>query len=280
MKLSLGTAQFGLAYGVSNTTGQPSEAETALIIARARQHGIRTIDTARAYGDAEKRLGEIGIEGFDIVTKIGGIDGPHLTDEVRSSLSSLRIASLYGLLLHRPFELLASQGADLRDAMVQLRTAGVVKKIGMSVYDPSELDAVIPFFRPDIVQLPHNILDRRMERSGWLQKLKDMEVEIHVRSVFLQGLLIMPSSARPTRFARWQPLWQHYENWLRRVGVSPVEACLGFALANPLVDRVIVGLVNTTQMEELLAVNPLKESPPEILASDDQSLVNPSLWNN
>ncbi|EJC82693.1 putative oxidoreductase, aryl-alcohol dehydrogenase like protein [Rhizobium leguminosarum bv. trifolii WSM2297] len=280
MKLSLGTAQFGLTYGVSNTIGQPTEEEVALIIARARQHGIRTIDTATAYGDAEMILGEVGIEGFDIVTKIGGVDGPDLANEVRSSLSRLRISSLHGLLLHRPYELLADQGAGLQDAMEQLRTAEVVKKIGVSVYDPSDLDAIIPVFRPDIVQLPHNIFDRRMERSGWLQRLKDMEVEIHVRSVFLQGLLVMPSSARPARFARWQPLWEQYENWLRKVGLTPVEACLGFALANPLVDRVIVGLVNTEQMEEVLSVNPLTESVPQILASDDQFMINPSLWNS
>lgn len=280
MKLSLGTAQFGLSYGVSNATGQPTEVETALIIERARQRGIRTIDTAAAYGDAEKRLGEIGIEGFDIVTKISGVEGRDLADEVRSSLSRLRVSSLYGLLLHRPLELLADQGADLKHAMAQLRTDGVVKKIGVSVYDPSDLDALVPVFRPDIVQLPHNILDRRMERSGWLQKLKDMEVEIHVRSVFLQGLLIMPSSMRPARFARWQPLWERYENWLRTVGLTPVEACLGFALANPLLNRVVVGLVNTKQMEELLAVSPLSESVPEVLASVDPLLINPSLWND
>ncbi len=280
MKLSLGTAQFGLAYGVSNTTGQPTEAETALIIARARESGIRTIDTAVAYGDAETRLGDIGVDGFDIVTKISGVAGPDLAGHIRSSLSRLGVSSLYGLLLHRPLELLGDQGTALRRALKDLREEGTVKKIGVSVYDPSDLDAIVPAFPPDVVQLPYNIVDRRMERSGWLGKLKDMDVEIHARSAFLQGLLIMPASSRPARFAQWQPLWQRYGQWLEAVKLTPVEACLGFAIANPLLDRVVVGLVSTAQLEELLAVDPLRDKVPEALASDDQLLINPGLWNS
>jgi aryl-alcohol dehydrogenase-like predicted oxidoreductase len=280
MKLSLGTAQFGLAYGVSNTTGQPTEAETALIIARARKSGIRTIDTAVAYGDAETRLGNIGIDGFEIVTKISGVAGPAVAGQIRSSLSRLGVLNLYGLLLHRPLELLGDQGAALRRALEDLRGAGTVKKIGVSVYDPSDLDAIMPAFRPDIVQLPYNIVDRRMERSGWLRKLKEMDVEIHARSAFLQGLLIMPALSRPTRFAQWQPLWQRYGQWLEEVALTPVQACLGFAIANPLLDRVVMGLVSAAQLEELLAVEPLWDDVPETLASDDPLLINPGLWNS
>jgi Aldo/keto reductase family. len=106
----------------------------------------------------------------------------------------------------------------------------------VSIYNPEELDTLVDKFQVDIVQAPFNILDRRLQTTGWLSRLYEEKVEVHVRSIFLQGLLLMDQGMRPQMFTRWQPLWDQWDNWLREESLTPLEACLGFALSHPEVD--------------------------------------------
>lgn len=279
MKLGLGTVQIGLPYGVSNSTGEVSIDEASLILQRARAAGIRTIDTAAAYGDSEARLGQLGLDGFEVVSKVAGVKPDMLMDAVTASINRLRVDSLHGLLLHHSSDLLGKDGGDLWRTLERLKADGLVGKIGVSVYGPEELDALPRSIRPDLVQLPYNILDRRMETSGWLSRLKAMGVEIHARSAFLQGLLLMEAESRPSRFSRWNTIWTIYEAWLVENNLTRVESCLGFALANPLLDRIIVGTQSASQLRQLLAVEPLGAPVPAILAVQDDDLINPANWN-
>jgi aryl-alcohol dehydrogenase-like predicted oxidoreductase len=280
MKIGLGTAQIGLDYGVSNATGAVSRAEAASIVRLAREAGIRTVDTAAAYGDAEAKLGELGLSGFEVVSKLHGVEPDLIGEALADSLERLRIGRLYGLLLHRSADLQGATGAALWKALERLKANGRIEKIGISVYGPSELDSLPQRVRPDLVQLPFSLVDRRMEKSGWLERLKDGGVEVHARSVLLQGLLLMDSQSRPTRFAKWNDLWNEYETWLEQSGLTGLGACLGFALANPLIDRVIVGTQSAEQLAQLLSVQPLKTLVPDAFANDDEELVNPAHWNS
>lgn len=280
MKIGLGTAQIGLDYGVSNATGSVSRAEAASIVRLAREAGIRTVDTAAAYGDAEAKLGELGLSGFEVVSKLHGVEPDLIGAALAGSLERLRIGRLYGLLLHRSADLQGATGAALWKALERLKADGRIEKIGISVYGPSELDSLPQRVRPDLVQLPFSLVDRRMEKSGWLERLKDGGVEVHARSVLLQGLLLMHSQSRPTRFAKWNDLWNEYETWLEQSGLTGLDACLGFALANPLIDRVIVGTQSAEQLAQLLSVQPLKTLVPDAFANDDEELVNPAHWNS
>ena len=279
MKLGLGTVQIGLPYGVSNSTGEVSIDEASSILQRARAAGIRTIDTAAAYGDSESRLGQLGLDGFQVVSKVAGVKPDMLTDAVTASISRLRVDSLHGLLLHRASDLLGNDGGDVWRTLERLKADGLVEKIGVSVYRPEELDTLPHSIRPDLVQLPYNILDRRMETSGWLSRLKAMGVEIHARSAFLQGLLLMEAESRPSRFSRWNTIWTIYEAWLAENNLTRLESCLGFALANPLLDRIIVGTQSASQLSQLLAVEPLVTPVPVTLAVLDDDLINPANWN-
>ncbi|MFM6209012.1 aldo/keto reductase, partial [Planktothrix sp.] len=121
-------------------------------------------------------------------------------------LNRLQIFQLYGLLLHRPDQLLSSTGEELYQSLNLMKKQGLVKKIGISIYSPTELDALCKQFSFDLIQAPFNVLDRSLEKSGWLDQLKKLGVEIHGRSVFLQGLLLMNPLTRPAYFERWQPL--------------------------------------------------------------------------
>jgi len=284
-RLALGSAQFGLDYGIANVRGQVPPEAVAAILEDARSHGMDTIDTAIAYGDAERRLGEAGIGGWKMVTKLPSIPadcrnvGEWITASVEQSLLRLGIPSLHGLLLHNPMQLLETEGEKISEAMAGLKRDGLVEKTGISIYDPTELDALLPRFPVDLVQAPFNILDRRLTRSGWMASLHEQGVELHVRSIFLQGLLLMDSAGRARRFGRWQSLWSRYEKWLEHSGYTPLEACLGHALSFPEIHRIVVGTDSLSQLQEiLLAAKSPAPAAPEDIFSSDLDLLNPAQW--
>ena len=192
-RLALGTAQFGLSYGVANQQGQVSIDQVAEILRVASAVGVDTLDTAIAYGESEQVLGQVGVSSFKIISKLQALSDESLDlqkqviDSVESSLERLRITQLYGLLLHRPGQLLSNQGVTLYQALQDLKNKGLVKKIGISIYSPTELEALCRSFEFDLIQAPFNIFDRRLERQGWLDKLKKKGVEVHSRSVFSTG---------------------------------------------------------------------------------------------
>lgn len=287
MKLALGTVQFGLDYGIANQRGQVCQDEARLILSHAKAHGISTLDTAINYGNSEQRLGEIGVAGWQVISKLPALPD-HCQDveawvrsEVQASLERLRIPSLRGLLLHRPEQLLGKQGEKIHRALLALKQQGLVEKIGVSIYDPVELDSLTQYCHIELVQAPFNIFDRRLITSGWLDRLTKMNIELHTRSVFLQGLLLMPNTKRPDKFNRWQPLWQRWEQWLAETGLTPLQACLRDALAQTGIARVIVGVDSLAQIKEiLLAAEGQAPELPEALQSNDIDLINPAHWKN
>lgn len=286
VKLALGTVQFGLPYGVSNHAGQTPQHEAGRIVELARSSGISFLDTAMAYGNSEARLGKIGVDSFKVVTKLQALPENCLEpkkwaeEQVQGSLQRLRQNRLYGLLLHNPAQLLASNGHELFAVLAELKERGLVERVGISIYSPSELDAILPLYPVDLVQAPFNPIDRRLIDSGWLKKLHSSGIEIHVRSVFLQGLLLMPLDRIPAKFSQWSTLWQKWHDWLHQTKISPQAACLAFANSMPEIDQIIVGVESHQQLKELLDAMKLP-SPASFPAieSNDFELINPSYWN-
>lgn len=285
-KLALGTAQFGSPYGVANQAGQVPRVQVELILELARKAGATTLDTAIAYGESERVLGQCDLRGFSVVTKLPEVPAncESVTEWVRqqlhASLERLGINSLDGLLLHRPGQLLGPSGGELYQALLGLRQEGLVRRIGISIYGPDELEDLGDSYHFDLVQAPFSILDKRLEQSGWLEKLPQMGTALHVRSIFMQGLLLMPKKSRPEKFAPWDSLWEEWEQWLKTTQQSPVEACLKHALAIPQIERVVVGVDSASQWREILAAAEGTDcAPPETLACTDIALLNPSNWN-
>ena len=284
-RLALGSAQFGLDYGIANVRGQVPPEAVAAILDDARSHGMDTIDTAIAYGDAERRLGEAGIGWWKMVTKLPSIPGDcrnvgeWITSSVEQSLLRLRIPCLHGLLLHNPLQLLESDGEKISKALAGLKRDGLVEKTGISIYDSAELDALVPRFPVDLVQAPFNILDRRLARSGWMKRLHEQGVELHVRSIFLQGLLLMGAAERDGRFGRWRSLWSRLETWLEHAGSTPLEACVGFALSFPEIHRIVIGIDSLSQLREIFSAagSPVPVIPDDLF-TDDLDLLNPARW--
>lgn len=285
-RLALGTAQFGMNYGVANRSGQVPIDEVKSILALARDHGIDTLDTAMDYGDSEACIGESGSAGFKVVTKLSAVP-EHVSDvdgwvrsKVEASLQRLRAASVYGLLLHRPHQLSGPGGKELARALQGLKAEGLVEKIGVSIYAPTELDSVLQACPVDLVQAPFSLIDRRLHTSGWLDKLHGAGVEVHVRSAFLQGLLLMPRASIPDKFKSWAPVWDAWHSWLQQHRVSAVQACIGFVQTFPQVERMVVGVDSLTQFSQLIAASnvPLQADWPSI-SVEDEVLINPANWN-
>lgn len=284
-RLALGTVQFGLDYGIANQHGQVSRDEAKAILDLARASGMDTLDTAIAYGESEQRLGEIGVQDWQVVSKLPAIPegcrdvSGWVVEALTESLSRLRVKTLYGLLLHRPQQLLEQDGDPLYRALQQLKHDGVVQKIGVSIYAPSELDALCSRFQLDLVQAPFNIMDRRMIDTGWLYRLSEQGTELHVRSAFLQGLLLMKTGERPGNFDRWGPLWAKYDDWLKQMGLTPLQACIRHALSFLEIDKVLVGVDSLVQLKDIFHASTGPPPPvPAELHTNDVDLLNPAHW--
>ena len=284
-RIAIGTAQFGLDYGIGNRAGRLSVDEARKIIERARSNGIGTLDTAMAYGDSEQRLGEIGIHGWQVVSKLPAIPEPSrdpsqwMTDSLHKSLERLRIGSLYGLLLHRPQQLWEPGGDRIYQVLQEIKSGGLVRNIGISIYEPSELEALSSRYQFDLIQAPFSVVDRRLIDTGQLSRLSEQTTELHVRSIFLQGLLLMRPGDLPPAFARWVPLWAAWHEWLAGAGLTPLQACVRYALSFPAISKVIVGVDALRQLDEILdaGMGPALEVDPR-LQSHDVDLLNPSRW--
>lgn len=288
-KIGLGTVQFGTNYGVSNTTGITPPAEVENILEIAAQNGIQILDTAANYGDAETVLGEAlpPTSSFQIISKAPSLakskietaDIDHLSKSFYQSLKRLKQENLYGLYMHDPGDLQV-EGSDLvYEHLCRLREQGLVQKVGVSVYNPQEALSIAERYQIDIIQIPINVFDQRFITSGALSFLKEKKVEVHARSVFLQGLLLMPPG-EPHSF--FEPIKETHAAWFQFVeqnNITPFDAALAFLRNIGDISYMILGVNTGRQLLELLNSN--IELPMENFRSfaiDNPNMINPSKW--
>lgn len=287
MNLAIGTAQFGLDYGISNFSGKVNLDEAKEIIRFAQKSGINTIDTARDYGDSEELIGKCDVSSFNVVTKIGTILGHEdnisnwVELEIESSIKKLRLQKIYGILLHRPHELLLENGVELYESIIKLKGNRLVEKIGVSVYSMNDLMNIVDRFNIDIVQLPINIINQEILHSGFLQELKSKNIEIHARSCFLQGLLLMDYNDIPLKFKKWSNIFLDWRDWLDENNINAVQGCLSFINSIDVIDKVVVGVESVNQLKELVYYSNTKgiKTFPN-LSCNDVNLIDPSNWNS
>ncbi len=286
-KLCLGSVQWGSKYGVSNVNGQTSTSEVCKILQEANSNGIQYIDTASNYGTAENILGNNDLSFFSIITKtpyfdkknISKSDAVQLISKFKQSLEKLKLSSCYGLLLHHKEEVFKSGSENIIFALNELKHRGLVKKIGVSIYDSNKIDDIIKKLKPDIIQLPLNVLDQRVLRDGTLKYLKSMNIEVHVRSIFLQGLLLMPYEKTPNFFKAWSDKLNKWRQVCFDKKTSYLEAALNFALSQQDVDYCVIGIENLEQLKQCIsAAKSGKKINVSELACEDEELLNPVNW--
>jgi aryl-alcohol dehydrogenase-like predicted oxidoreductase len=280
MKIGLGSAQFGLDYGVSNSDGRTPADEVSGILALAREAGVRVLDTAAAYGDAESALGGAGLAGFRVVTKLpAGTRAKNVEHALRTSLARLGLEACYGLLLHDADDLVAADGAAIVAALERVRDVGLVSKIGVSAYSADQLAVTLTEMTPDLVQVPVNAMDQRLLKDGSLARLKELGIEVHARSVFLQGLLLMEPDELPAALATAREPLVRFRQLAAKNAWTPVRAALGFVTGLAEVDKVICGVNDRAQLRELLSSSdPLPAEPFNALALEDRDIIDPTRW--
>ncbi|CAG0970073.1 MAG: aldo/keto reductase [Candidatus Methanoperedens sp.] len=283
-KIALGTAQFGMDYGINNIRGKIPEKEVFEILNEALKSRIDTLDTAYAYGESETMIGEFNKKyknKFKIVSKSPKCNTFDLNDFFDSSIKRLGVEVIYGYMVHS-FQHYMDY-PETWNILEKLRSKGKIEKIGFSIYYPHELNYILENkINIDIIQVPYSIFDRRFE--PYFSKLKNIGVEIHVRSVFLQGLVFKNPNELDVYFAKIKKKLD-YLNLLSMKLNIPIEAlCLNFAVINTFVDKVVVGIDNIRNLNEIVDstnyIKHVKYSLSELsnFREDDEKMILPLNW--
>ena len=278
MKLALGTVQFGLDYGVTNHDGQVAIDKVKNIFDYAKDKGIDTLDTASGYGNSEQVLGEVGVNNYRIITKTtplkNGVDG--VIKGFHQSLDNLNVEQVDGLLIHNVDDTKDKRFGELFHKLNELKEEGMIKKIGFSTYTPEQVDFLLENFDFDLIQVPFNVFDTRLIDGGQLQALKNQNIEVHARSVFLQGLLL-DFKHLSGYFSKWTNQFNSYQEIVQDSGLSLLEYTLNFALNTQEIDKVLVGVHSEKQLKEI--IQSVKEQDSlNAYPINDINLINPSLW--
>jgi len=284
-KLILGTAQFGMDYGINNTRGKIPQTEVFEILNRALEAKIDVLDTASAYGESEEAIGTFMKKRkriLKIVSKFYQSNTRKASAIFNSSLEKLGIDKFYGYLVHNFGQY--KEDPDIWGVLRELKSSGKVGKIGFSLYSPCELDYLFENkLDIDIVQLPYSVFDHRFE--SYFTILKEKGIEIHVRSAFLQGLVFMQPDNLPEYLVKAEDYVRSLQSISTDSGISISALCLDFVLVNPCVDRVIIGVDSLKHLNENLAnidsfkkIESVYYSKLDKLAISDENLILPYRW--
>lgn len=284
-RLVLGTANFGLKYGINNRYKKLSKQQIYSIIQLSLDAGISTFDTAEIYGDSEESLGQFVPAKSKVISKISfdhneKYQKNSILKKVNGSIEKLQVDRLYGVLIHQPEKLLGSTGHEIVQELSSLKQKKLVEKIGLSIYEPEVLRQAINIFVPDIIQVPFNIFDQRFYSSGWAKRLKEMGAEIHIRSAFLQGLLLMKKNEIPAYFQyNWPEVFERWIEYQLELDKDPDMIALGFCLQQKWADKIVCGVDNFNQLKRLLEIekNQSKKNYSGF-ALEDENLIDPSKW--
>jgi len=291
MELGLGAAQFGFDYGVLNEEGRVSAGNVHQLLKIAYENDIRVIDTAATYGESETVLGQSIPEGFSfrIMTKLPPMkkdsicekDSVLINENFYGSLKKLCMERISGLFLHCPSDLFLPGGDIIYTTLQSFKDQGLVEKIGVSVYKGDEIDHLFYHYGFDLIQLPLNVLDQRLVKSGHIATLKAKDVEIHARSVFLQGILLISLDKINPFFTPIMHVLKKYWDFLREYGLSPVEGALSFLRTIKELDVVLVGINNEKQLRENIDAFKLKLHDSldfSEFAIENVTILNPYYW--
>jgi aryl-alcohol dehydrogenase-like predicted oxidoreductase len=288
--LALGTVQFGLDYGITNQAGKPSLNSVIAILAAAAGNGIDLLDTASAYGNSEKVLGTLSEQAatFSIITKTPSWNGAppeecgkELMETFEASQRHLKRATISGLMVHFAMDLAHDRGTDIWQSLRTIQAAGKAKNIGISFYADDPIDALVAKFKPDFVQLPVSILDQRLVSSGQIRRLHDAGIEIHARSVFLQGLLLSSRDNLPEHLKPLASSLQKFRKICHDAGLSQLEGALSFVRSIKELSRIVVGVTTSGELEAIchaftaVAQTSLDWRP---VGFEDPRCIDPRFW--
>ena len=282
MKIILGTVQFGQKYGISNNIGLPSDDDLTQIFLSAKKFGISKLDTSEAYGNSENRIADLSNNYFKIITKFPYVNSiEEINLNLNKSLKNLNINKLYGYLAHNPDCLISDP--KLWKHLILLKNKGKIEKIGYSIYLPNQLEDLINSnFIPDIVQIPYSVFDRKFE--NYFKMLKSLGVEVHVRSVFLQGFYFLNPNKLPRKLLSLKEPLKQFHNICKTQHYDISKVLLDFVIKNKFIDNVVIGVDSVNQLNQNIEkLNQIQISNTvykeiERIKIKQEHLLNPSNW--
>ena len=283
-KIVLGSAQFGLNYGISNKKGKTNLKEIESILDYAFSKGIGTIDTASSYGDAETILGKFNLgKDWKIYSKLSSMKNqPNVENLPREliykSLERLKIDCLEGVFFHHPNDLLSEDSYKIIETLDKCVSDSLIKSYGISIYESKDLDFLSKYSNLSLLQVPRNVLDRRFSREEIKQRFTKNNIKFFVRSVFLQGLLLMDINLQKKKFPTYSKLWEKWNLWLEEQNISPLEACLSFFQNDKNYDKLIIGVESKRQLQQILNIDHSDKKAPDFKNFIDSKIINPSKW--
>jgi aryl-alcohol dehydrogenase-like predicted oxidoreductase len=284
-KIAIGTANFGMQYGIANSQGKLSKNSVAEILGLAKSLGVTCLDTANAYGESQKVLGEFGVRDWKVVSKISSVPqncldiNSFVCAQIDLILSSLNLSEFDTVLVHNAKDLIGEIGYEVYKALDDAKSRGQVEKIGVSIYDPNDLESITSRFRLDVVQAPINVFDNRLQDSGWLDRLVSMGVEVHARSVFLQGVLLSANAQNNDFFKPWKETFEKWNRFAESSGTSALMNCIKHVNSFDKVTFAVVGIDSAQNLSEVF--DAFSEQPQRIDEDDfgvDSQLINPASW--
>lgn len=279
-RLVIGTANFTQKYGADPNRIKQSEIKK--IINFAQNNKILKIETAESYLDHKHEFKNINKK-FKFITKIKPnkrwVSFDFCKKKIDNHFSIFHQNKIETLLFHDIKILFNKEGPKVFENLCILKKKKYFKKIGISIYDINCLDYLISNYNFDVIQCPYNILDKRIVKSGWFNRLKNKGIEVHVRSIFLQGLLLVKFDHLPKKFLKWKKIFMNWNNWIAKNNYSRLEACVNFVFFNNSIDKIIIGVEDLNQLKKILNLKLKKKiNIPDHLKSNDKNLINPSNW--
>ena len=298
-KITLGTVQMGLKYGIANQAGKPTAIDSQKVLQFAYDHGINTFDTAPAYGNSEEIVGHFVDKNSsrhpNIVTKCffpttGDESYEELyqkvKDSVLKSLKDLHLDIIPYFLLHHAEDIIKTDG-KIAKAIIQLKGEGLLNHIGVSIGKPEDINIFLNYDEFTVIQIPINILDLRLIKMGLLAKLYAKNAIVFARSIFLQGILFMNSHDLPDNLKKAEEYLVKLAEIAKKVNLSIAQLSFCFIRDLKEISSIVMGVDNIVQLKENLGnlnLPPLKESiKNEILGAFeeiDENIIDPSLWRN
>jgi aryl-alcohol dehydrogenase-like predicted oxidoreductase len=286
-KLGLGSGQFGLdqqAGAQGGFRGRSRDAEAREILSIAARSGLRVLEVSGHSAAAEITLGQVlpKPQPFALtITSVRPDRGPdHAEAEIRAQLARLAVGSVDAILAPSATDLFSHHGPALWDRLKKLKDEGLCKKIGVSVYASDDPVGLARRFKPDVVQAPASLLDQRLLIDGTLAELAGMGVEVHLRSIFLNGLLFLPPDRAPSHLKAAAGRISRARRLIAEGRSDPLQAALGFALSRPEASTVLVAVASAAEMSAVAAA--AMSPPPDLdwdeMALDDPDALDPRAW--
>ncbi len=285
MNLIIGSAQIGMRYGLQKK--KIPKKHINKIYKLCKNNNIKYVDTANSYGTSEKIIGQSKLNNLKIITKIVipiNISNKYLRKFIQSNLKKtikkLNVKQIDAILIHNPSIFKSNNKEIILNIFDELKKKKLIKYFGASVYSPNDVNKLLKFWKPDIIQFPLNILDQRFLKNNFIKKLKKEQIILLSRSIFLQGFLLQNvENYSIIKLKKFKFILQKIEKWCVNNKITRIDACIHFVKNISYIDYMIVGFDDFYQLEKIIKSFRSKNIKiPETFKVDNLQLIDPRRW--